>query len=421
MMGAQMTDSNDILVGNLAGKTIGDGLIVLPGQGNSLAACTDDGVVVLDVSSPRHAKKMLGTLRGFTEDPVHAIVYSHGHHGYNSAVPIWLEHNNERGDTPPRLVGHENIVERYARYRETNELQARLASLQFPTGIPVEMVMETFTVHDPTETFTDIMELVGGSRRVELIWAPSEVHDAIAMWFPDDGLLCGGAATPGISIPNIGTPLRTQRFTIRWAETLERLDALGAETLLTEFGPLVEGTGAVHEQLSLTAEALRWLREEVVTRMNRGMGEIEIVHDMSFPEELFGKPWMLPIYGDPEYIVRDLFREESGWWDRNPTSLHPSLPSDAASAVLSAITDRDAVIKKAEELRDGGEIQLALHVIDLIALAEGEDAIVVQARALKTELLRLRGKEVTAFVSKSLYESSARLLENGETSWTNLK
>ena len=123
MVGAQMTDSNDILVGNLAGKTIGDGLIVLPGQGNSLAASTDDGVVVLDVSSPRHAKKMLGTLRDFTEDPVHAIVYSHGHHGYNSAVPIWLDHNNERGDTPPRLVGHENIVERYTRYRETNELQ----------------------------------------------------------------------------------------------------------------------------------------------------------------------------------------------------------------------------------------------------------------------------------------------------------
>ena len=60
MMGAQMTDSNDILVGNLAGKTIGDGLIVLPGQGNSLAASTDDGIVVLDISSPRHAKKNAG-------------------------------------------------------------------------------------------------------------------------------------------------------------------------------------------------------------------------------------------------------------------------------------------------------------------------------------------------------------------------
>lgn len=416
-----MTDSSDILVGNLAGQTIGDGLIVLPGQGNSLAACTDSGIVVLDVSSPRHAEKMLTTLREFTEEPIHAIVYSHGHHGYNSAVPLWEEHNHGRGDDPPRLVGHDNIVKRYDRYRETNELQARLASMQFPTGLPVEVVMESFTVHDPTETFTDTMELVGGNRRVELIWAPSEVDDAVAMWFPDDGLLCGGAATPGISIPNIGTPLRTQRFTIRWAETLERLDSLGAETLLTEFGPLVKGKDAVHEQLSLTAESLRWLRDEVVDRMNRGMGEVEILHDISFPEELFGKPWMLPIYGDPEYIVRDLFREENGWWDRNPTSLHPSPIADAASAVLSAISDPNAVIAKAEELRDAGEIQLGLHVIDLIALADGDDPIVMRAREVKAELLRSRGKEVTAFVSKSLYESSARLLDNGKTSWTNLQ
>ena len=135
-----MAESRDILTGSLAGKTIGDGLIVLPGQGNSLAACTDDGVVVLDVSSPRHAKKMFESLRGFTDDAVHALVYSHGHNGYNSAVPLWQAHNEERGDAAPRLVGHTNILTRYARYRETNELQARLASIQFPTVIPFEMV-----------------------------------------------------------------------------------------------------------------------------------------------------------------------------------------------------------------------------------------------------------------------------------------
>ena len=416
-----MAESRDILTGSLAGKTIGDGLIVLPGQGNSLAACTDDGVVVLDVSSPRHAKKMLSTLRDFTDDPVHALVYSHGHHGYNSAVDLWQQHNVDREEAPPRLVAHQNILKRYARYRETNELQARLALMQFPVGIPVEAMMSSFAMYDPTEVFDDSMLLVDGSRRVELIWAPSEVDDALAVWFPGDGLLCGGAATPGISIPNIGTPLRTQRFTVRWAETLDRLDALGAETLMTEFGELVEGAKTVHMVLSNMSEALRWCRDQVVDRMNRGMGEIEILHDIDFPAELFKKPWMLPIYGDPTYIVRDLFREENGWWDRNPTSLHPSLPSDAASAVLSAITDPISVIKKAEELRDSGEIQLALHVIDLIALAKGEDPIVIQSRELKAELLRLRGKEVTAFVSKSLYESSAQLLINGETSWTHIR
>ena len=104
---------------------------------------------------------------------------------------------------------------------------------------------------------------------------------------------------------------------------------------------------------------------------------------------LFDHPWMLPIYGDPEYIVRDLFREENGWWDRNPTSLHPAHPSIVAG-VVSAITDPTAVIAKAEEFRDTGEVQLALHVIDVLALAEGDDPVLVEARQLKSELLRLR-------------------------------
>lgn len=415
-----MAGSNDILVGSLAGKSIGEGLIVLPGQGNSLAACTDAGVVVLDVSTPRHVKKMLSALRDFTDDPVHAIIYSHGHHGYNSAVDLWQQHNMDRGEAPARLVAHENILVRYARYRETDELQARLALMQFPVGLPVQTMMQGFAIHDPSETFDDTMELITGSRRVELIWAPSEVDDALAVWFPDDGLLCGGAVTPGISIPNIGTPLRTQRFTIRWADTLDRLDALEAETLMTEFGPLVQGVNAVHEQLSNMSKTLRWCRDQVVERMNKGMSEVEILHDIVFPDKLFSKPWMLPIYGDPTYIVRDLFREENGWWDRNPTNLHPVSESESTKAVLEAIGDPELVVSRAEELRDEGQVQLALHVIDLVALAKGDSPIVMRAREVKAELCRLRAKEVTAFVSKSLYESSARLLENGGTSWTQI-
>ena len=152
-------------------------------------------------------------------------------------------HNAERGDPPPRLVAHENVLRRYARYRETERLQLRMASVQFPARqpVPLDVLAVGLRLHDPTETFSDRMTLVEGARRVELIWAPSEVDDAIALWFPDDGLLCGGAATPGFTIPNVGTPLRTQRFTIRWAETLEHLAEIGAARLLTEFGPMIEG------------------------------------------------------------------------------------------------------------------------------------------------------------------------------------
>ncbi|MDH3707651.1 MAG: alkyl sulfatase [Acidimicrobiia bacterium] len=414
------TPKGDVLTGALAGQTIGDGLVVLPGQGNSLAAVTDAGVVVLDVSGHRHAKPMLTTLRQHTDAPVHAMVFSHGHLGYNSAVDAWDRHNEGRGDPPARRVAHANLLARNTRYRETQELQARLASMQFPTGLPVETLQRGLTIHDPTETFDDHLVLVEGARRVELLWAPSEVDDALAVWLPDDGLLCGGAATPGPSIPNIGTPLRTQRFTVRWADTLDRLDQLGADRLLTEFGPLVEGTDTVHRQLSLTSEALRWLRQEVVDRLNRGMGEGEILADMTYPPELFDHPWMRPVYGDPDYIVRDLYREENGWWDRNPTSLHPVPPAEAAAAVCSAITDPAAVLARAAELAEAGQTQHALHVIDLLALASGDDEHVVAARTLKAQLCRTRAGQVPSFVSQSLFHTSAARLDDGDLSWTAL-
>ena len=86
---------------------------------------------------------------------------------------------------------------------------------------------------------------------------------------------------------------------------------------------------------------------------------------------------MTPNYGCPDYIARDLFREENGSWDRNPTTLHPASPGEAAAVVLSAIGDPDVVLERARSLAEAGETQLALHVVDLLALADGDDPVVV--------------------------------------------
>ena len=148
--------------------------------------------------------------------------------------------------------------------------------------------------------------------------------------------------------------------------------------------------------------------------MNRGMNAIEILHDIEYPPELFDQPWMIPVYGCPDYIVREIYRSENGWWDRNPTSLHPASQDTAAAAVLSALPDPAFVLTRARELAEGGEHQLALHVIDLVAAAPGGDPIIAEARKLKAEWLRTRAEQVSSFVSRSLYLSSARLIEENE-------
>jgi uncharacterized sulfatase len=410
-------DGASILQGAAAGTPITEGVHILAAQGHVLVVELAESVVMVDCGrGGKQTQELLMQLRAITEKPISALCYSHGHGGYNAGVDVIRAHNAERGDLEPNLIAHENVAKRYNRYRETRGYQQVLARMQFP-GMPKSKVKDPHT--DPTITFSDSYVVNDANPRVELFWVPSETDDAIAVWLPEQGVLYGGAATPGDAIPNIGTPLRTQRLTVRWAESLDRMLALNPEILLTEFGTVVRGRDAVRERLEKTAEALRYLRAEVVVRLNRGMSEGEILADMEYPEELFRVPWMKPNYGSPDYIVRDLVREESGWWDRNPTSLHPADPDAVAEVRWKAIENPKRVIEQATELADKGEVQLALHVIDLVALGPKSEPVAKEARKLKAKWCLLRAKEIKPYVSKALYASSANLLEE-DCTWQDL-
>ncbi|MAI26304.1 MAG: alkyl sulfatase [Spirochaeta sp.] len=400
--------------------TLADGVHVLGGMGNALTVETSGGIVQMDTGpAGRRVEKMLESLRELSDAPVRAIAYSHGHLGYNDAVESWLAHCEQRGDPVPPTIAHENLVRRWQRYTETQGVQRYFIELQFrlPRGM---MSGQPLTMPMPTQTFKDTLTLHDPVRPVQLIWAPSETDDAVVLWLPEQRILYGGAAaTP--SIPNIGTPLRSLRDPIRWADTLEGMAALKPVLIVMEFGPPIEGEERIQEYLLKTAAALRWLREAVVSRMNLGMGVVEILHDLEYPPELFDQPWMTPMYGHPDYIVRDIFRKETGWWDRNPTSLHPAHPDSAGAAVLSAIADRGAVLARARELADAGEVQLAMHVVDVLALAPGDDPDVVEARALKAALCEKLALGARSFVSQSLYVSSGQIIGKGTDLDTGLR
>ncbi len=154
------------------------------------------------------------------------------------------------------------------------------------------------------------------------------------------------------------------------------------------------GAAECERVLGQTARALRWLRAEVVRLMNAGCNERQMLAALKPPAELFDQPWMRPTYGDPSYIARDIYRSENGWWDRNATTLHPAAPEIAA-----AVADR-------------GETQLALHVIDVLALAPGDAPTLAEARRLKATWLRQRASQVRSYDSRSLYGAAADMLEH---------
>jgi alkyl sulfatase BDS1-like metallo-beta-lactamase superfamily hydrolase len=390
-------------------EQVATGIWLLHGQGQSFVAETSVGLVVVDAGPGGEVTaSMIDALRQCSEAPVHALCYSHGHVGYNAGVPQWLEHAHLRGEPAPRLIAHQNVPRRYARYRETSALQQHLNGMQF------RMAPGDFEVRlcDPQELFERHLVIGEGDRRVELLWAPSETDCSIAVWCPVQRVLYGGPAVID-SIPNVGTPLRTQRDPVRWADSLEDLMRLRPEKVVREFGATISGADAVQHVLGTTVRALRWLRAETVRLMNEGLDERELLARIAYPEDLFGATWMRPTYGDPSYIVRDIYRSENGWWDRNPTSLHPAAPSEVARALAEAISDKATVLNHARQLAERGQLQLALHVIDLLAQAEGEAPEISEARRLKARWLRERARQVKSYVSKSLFHHGASQLESG--------
>ncbi len=380
------------------------GVHTLGGQGNTLAVETSQGVVIVDAGpSGQVTRGMIERLRELSSSPVRAIVYSHGHAGYNAGVQLWLEHAAARGDAQPLLIAHSRVVPRYRRYVETVGLQAWLNSRQFRKAF---VANDERAFPQPTLTFDSRLRLEDATRTIDLIAAPSETDDAIAVWLPTDRFLYAGPAVIR-SIPNIGTPLRTLRDPMRWADTLETLHALRPTQLLPEFGSPITDAQDIEAALLVPLRALRWLRAEVVRLMNLGLAERAILATIEYPEELFGHKFMRPIYGDPDYIVRDIWRSENGWWDRNPTHLHPARPTDAAAAVLAALGDPAAVLARARALADAGHAQQAMHVVDLLALAPGNDTLVQAAREFKASLCEVRARHVNSVVSRHVYLSSA--------------
>ncbi len=412
---AEIDRSGDALAGSSALVELAPGVYGQPQAGWLVTITTGAGLVQIDCGD--QAAASMAAIRQRLDDPLHAIVFSHGHQRYNLSAREWVLAAVQRDGRVPRVIAHENVIRRQQRYLESQGLQNRVIERQFryPRGT---FDGRTFEFMAPTETFASSLTIDTPDRTIDVLWAPSETDDAVAVWLREDRILYGGPACIPF-LPNVGSPQRPLRDPVRWADTLDRLATYPAEMLIREFGPPLHGREAIEEFLTSTSAALRWCHTTVVDLMNQGYNSHEIVNMVEYPAEIFDKPWLADGYTSRAHVLRDVYRSQFGWWeDQNPTSLNPAHPADVAREVRAAIADPAAVVAHARALAERGEVRVALHVIDLLALGTGSDEITTEARALKAELCRQAAALDTSYVSQSLYLNGADELDRANAGTT---
>lgn len=377
--------------------------------GNIGMVITDEGVVLIDTGSASQPFAALKPLRDLTDKPVRYVIYTHGHADHAANTPPILQEAAQRGDMRPHVIGHVNVSKRMDRYAELYGQNAFINRIQFriPANMPSYPPTERFI--RPDITYEHEMSFRLGGLTFELHHAMGETDDITWVHIPERKLVfCGDLFVS--SCPNIGNPLKVQRYEVEWAEALEQIVALKPDVLSPGHGPVLRGA-TISEALLVTARSLRYLHDEVVRRLNLGQWQEQIVREVQLPPELAQHPAMAPIYGSPAYIVRAIHRRYAGWYDGNPSHLAAS-PTEQIAAQVVSLTTVPALMQRAEQLTSSGDYQLALHLLDFVIDGTTDANEKRQAMLQKSAALKQLAAQESSYISRSILSISAERIEH---------
>src|SRR3954454_24529399 len=189
--------------------------------------------------------------------------------------------------------------------------------------------------------------------------------------------------------------------------------ALDAEVLLPGHGFPVIGADRIRQALTDTADLLDALVDDTLAMMNAGARLDEIIHAVQPPAALMEKPYLQPIYDEPEFVVRNIWRLYGGWYDGNPATLKPAGDDELAAELCTIAGGATRLAARARELAEAGDdesLRLAGHLAELAALAAPDDATVHEARG---EVFELRVAAERSLMARGVFawpaaESSQR-------------
>jgi glyoxylase-like metal-dependent hydrolase (beta-lactamase superfamily II) len=389
------------MIGGFRGlEALADDVAFVASFANVAALRTDEGLVLVDTGSVVLAAKVKDALRGWTDAPLHTAIYTHGHVDHVFGVPAWEEESRARGSAPPRVVAHEAVPRRFDRYKLTAGYNGHINMRQF--GLPVPMFPTAFRY--PDRTYRDREALEVGGVAIELRHARGETDDHTYVWIPSRRVLATGDLFIWAA-PNCGNPQKVQRYPAEWAAALREMATLGATMLCPGHGPPIVGTDRVAQALTETAELLESLHTQTLALMNTGAPLDAVLAGVKAPEHLLARPYLRPVYDQPEFIVRNLWRLYGGWWDGNPAHLEPARESAIAGEIAALAGGASKLIDRAQSLAEAGELALACELAELAARAAPSDEAIAAAR--RAIYLR-RAEHSGSVMARGIYGSAAK-------------
>ena len=398
---------------------VADGLAMVESFSHTVAWDSGEGLVCFDASHYNTGGRIVQELGRWRPGPINTLVYTHGHIDHVGGSGAFAAHNRDNGFPTLRVVGHENVQRRFDRYRETDSWNQLINARQFG-GVRDDLGMAGQLkpaeggprlgfflppdTADVTATVGDFTSETIGGTTVEHHHGKGETDDHLWTWFPEKKWVMTGDFVIW-NFPNAGNPQKVQRWPVEWAATLRRIIAKEPELLLPAHGLPITGRERIARVLDEIATALEDLVRDVISMMNAGATLDEIVHTVRVPADTLARPYLRPLYDEPEFVVRGVWRQFGGWWDGAPARLKPARDADLGSELARLSGGADVLVRRALELAQAGDMRLACHLADFAGWAEPGNPEIHETRA---QVYEMRRKAESSLMAKGIFKGAVR-------------
>ncbi len=362
---------------------------------NATAFDTNEGLVLVDTGSFLLAPQVHRIVRSVTKQKLHTAIYTHGHVDHCFGVELY---EAEQGASA-RVIGHERVPARFARYALTRGYNSCINTRQFQTTATWP---ESFRY--PDVTYASSIDVSIGGESFELRHALGETDDATWVWVPSRGVVCVGDLFIWAT-PNAGNPQKVQRYPREWAQALRSIAELPAETMCPGHGPPIFGAARVRQALLDTAELLEALVEQTLALMNEGARLDAILDAVKAPARLLERPYLRPIYDEPEFVVRNIWRLYGGWWDGDPAHLKPARAAAVAGELADLAGGAQKLADRAVALAARGELALACHLAETAWLAARGDEGIARTRCT---IYAARAAAETSLMARGVFHAASK-------------
>ena len=392
---------------------------------NASMVIGEQGVVIIDaLRALGAAEKVAEEFRRITNEPVKALIYTHGHQDHTGGASAFI--GKSKG---VKVIAREGFKEELQERSPVEPILKQRNARQFGRNLPVKDIINRGVAAGSTSTdrvgkgyinpnfsFNDSLYITLAGMDFELYSANGETNDQLFVWCPGLATLFTGDNYYK-SFPNLYAIRGSQYRDVKsWGESVQKMSTFPVEYLVPGHTRPLSGKSLIHRNLKNYSSAILSVYNQTIDAMNKGNTLQQTVDSVRLADSLLNQPNLQEFYGSVPWGVRSIFLHYVGWFDGNPTNLYPLSTSQEAKHIIDLAGGTNKMLKHLNYAVKEGNYQWGLQLADYLLKVDFERLEVTKK---KIKLLRgLAAQQINA-PARNYYLSYSYELEEkiGPNNW----